>query len=132
MFIDLTPEQRAEFEAKGRKPHWRFKLDHAAGIEWDDLIRGGSGPDHPRFSIGPLVPGLHGGFGDDRVEGNGGGDLITGGPGADLLLGGGGDDQIGDPESSPVDRIQCGLGDDFVEAGFEDIVSPDCETVNRF
>lgn len=25
---------------EGRKPHWRFKLDHMAPIMWDDLIRG--------------------------------------------------------------------------------------------
>lgn len=24
----------------GRTPHWRFKLDHAAAIGWDDLVRG--------------------------------------------------------------------------------------------
>jgi glutamyl-tRNA synthetase len=25
---------------EGREPHWRFRLDHAEPIEWDDLIRG--------------------------------------------------------------------------------------------
>ena len=25
---------------EGRQPHWRFRLDHAAPIEWTDLIRG--------------------------------------------------------------------------------------------
>ncbi len=25
---------------EGRQPHWRFRLDHDAPIEWDDLIRG--------------------------------------------------------------------------------------------
>lgn len=25
---------------EGRAPHWRFKLDHAAPIEWDDMVRG--------------------------------------------------------------------------------------------
>lgn len=25
---------------EGRVPHWRFRLDHGAPIEWDDLIRG--------------------------------------------------------------------------------------------
>lgn len=34
-----TPEKRAEYEAQGRKPHWRFKLD-AAPIMWDDMVRG--------------------------------------------------------------------------------------------
>ncbi len=37
--LKLTAEERADWEAKGRKPHWRFKLDHRV-IEWNDLIRG--------------------------------------------------------------------------------------------
>lgn len=37
--LELTDEQRAKYEAEGRKPHWRFKLN-AAPIVWDDLIRG--------------------------------------------------------------------------------------------
>ena len=35
----LTPAQRRAYEAAGRKPHWRFKLD-AGKVEWDDLIHG--------------------------------------------------------------------------------------------
>ena len=38
--LALSDADRASLEAEGRRPHWRFKLDHAAGIEWDDLIRG--------------------------------------------------------------------------------------------
>ncbi len=38
--LALTDEDRAKLEAEGRRPHWRFKLDHGAAIEWDDLIRG--------------------------------------------------------------------------------------------
>ncbi len=37
--LNLTPEQRAEFDAKGRKPHWRFKLS-GKSVEFNDLIRG--------------------------------------------------------------------------------------------
>jgi glutamyl-tRNA synthetase len=37
--LKLTAEERAALEAQGRKPHWRFKLDHRV-IEWNDLIRG--------------------------------------------------------------------------------------------
>src|SRR5215510_2235319 len=37
--LSLTAEQRAELEAKGRKPHWRFKLSGNA-VEFDDIIRG--------------------------------------------------------------------------------------------
>ncbi|GAB5487465.1 MAG: glutamate--tRNA ligase [Parasphingorhabdus sp.] len=38
--LALTDEQIAGFEAEGRRPHWRFKLDHDNPIEWNDLIRG--------------------------------------------------------------------------------------------
>ncbi|MEP2987417.1 MAG: glutamate--tRNA ligase [Parasphingorhabdus sp.] len=38
--LTLTDEQIAGFEAEGRKPHWRFKLDHDNPIKWNDLIRG--------------------------------------------------------------------------------------------
>lgn len=37
--LNLTDEQKTAFEAGGRKPHWRFKLNNAP-IEWDDQIRG--------------------------------------------------------------------------------------------
>lgn len=38
--LDLTEPERAALKAEGRRPHWRFKLDHGQPIEWDDLIRG--------------------------------------------------------------------------------------------
>jgi glutamyl-tRNA synthetase len=38
--LALGDADRAALEAEGRRPHWRFKLDHAAPITWDDLIRG--------------------------------------------------------------------------------------------
>ncbi len=37
--LDLTDEQKKSFEDQGRKPHWRFKLNHSP-IEWEDLVRG--------------------------------------------------------------------------------------------
>lgn len=42
--LGLTDADRAAYEAEGRTPHWRFRLDHGAPIEWDDLVRG-----HQRF-----------------------------------------------------------------------------------
>lgn len=45
----LTAEEKAEFEAQGRRPHWRFLLPNYAKdpletrhtkIHWDDLIKG--------------------------------------------------------------------------------------------
>ncbi|MET1110263.1 MAG: glutamate--tRNA ligase [Allosphingosinicella sp.] len=38
--LQLSEADRAGFESGGRSPHWRFRLDHDAPIEWDDLIRG--------------------------------------------------------------------------------------------
>ncbi|MET0368251.1 MAG: glutamate--tRNA ligase [Methylobacterium sp.] len=37
--LKLTAEERAAFEAEGRRPHWRFLLD-ARTVSWDDLVRG--------------------------------------------------------------------------------------------
>jgi glutamyl-tRNA synthetase len=37
--LKLSAEERAALEAQGRKPHWRFKLDHRK-VAWTDLIRG--------------------------------------------------------------------------------------------
>jgi glutamyl-tRNA synthetase len=38
--LALSDADRARLEADGVRPHWRFRLDHAAPIAWDDLIRG--------------------------------------------------------------------------------------------
>ena len=38
--LALTDAERARLEEEGRRPHWRFKLDHDAPIAWHDLIRG--------------------------------------------------------------------------------------------
>ena len=50
----LTESDRARFAAEGVAPHWRFRLDHDAGIEWDDLIRG---PQHfdPATMSDPVI-----------------------------------------------------------------------------
>lgn len=37
--LKLTEAERAAFEAEGRKPHWRFRLD-GRRVAWDDLVRG--------------------------------------------------------------------------------------------
>ena len=38
--LALSEKERGVLEAEGRRPHWRFKLNHDALILWDDLIRG--------------------------------------------------------------------------------------------
>jgi len=52
--LSLTNEQIAAFEAEGLTPHWRFKLDHGAPIEWTDLVRG---PQHfePHLLSDPVI-----------------------------------------------------------------------------
>ncbi len=37
--LNLTDAERAQLEAEGRKPHWRFKLD-GKRVAWEDLVRG--------------------------------------------------------------------------------------------
>lgn len=52
--LALGDADRAAFEAEGRTPHWRFLLDHASPIAWDDLIRG---PQHldPKLMSDPVI-----------------------------------------------------------------------------
>ncbi|HTO28052.1 MAG TPA: glutamate--tRNA ligase family protein, partial [Devosia sp.] len=38
--LALTEAEHKDFAARGIAPHWRFKLDHSAPIEWEDGIRG--------------------------------------------------------------------------------------------
>lgn len=37
--LDLTDEEKAAYDAEGRKPHWRFKLS-GERVVWTDLVRG--------------------------------------------------------------------------------------------
>ena len=52
--LKLTDGERAALEGEGTRPHWRFRLDHDAMIEWDDLIRG---PQHldPKLQSDPVI-----------------------------------------------------------------------------
>jgi glutamyl-tRNA synthetase len=52
--LRLTDAERTAYEAEGRTPHWRFLLDHAVPIAWDDLIRG---PQHldPKLMSDPVI-----------------------------------------------------------------------------
>jgi glutamyl-tRNA synthetase len=48
--LQLTDADHARFEAEGRRPHWRFRLDPALPHEWTDLVRGPSRIDVPSLS----------------------------------------------------------------------------------
>lgn len=37
--LKLTPQEKAAFEAEGRRPHWRFLLEPRR-VVWNDLVRG--------------------------------------------------------------------------------------------
>ncbi|MDP9415542.1 MAG: glutamate--tRNA ligase [Pseudomonadota bacterium] len=52
--LSLTAEDAVRYEAEGRRPHWRFKLDHSRPIEWNDLVRG---PQHfdPALLSDPVI-----------------------------------------------------------------------------
>lgn len=52
--LALSDEERTKLEADGVKPHWRFRLDHDAPIEWVDLIRGAQHLD-PRLQSDPVI-----------------------------------------------------------------------------
>jgi glutamyl-tRNA synthetase len=52
--LRLSAEERAQLEAGGRSPHWRFKLEETT-IEWDDLVRGPSRVDCASLSDPVLV-----------------------------------------------------------------------------
>jgi glutamyl-tRNA synthetase len=52
--LSLTNEQIAAFETEGLTPHWRFKLDHDAPIEWTDLVRGSQHFD-PHLLSDPVI-----------------------------------------------------------------------------
>lgn len=52
--LSLTDAERAEKEAAGVQPHWRFKLDHDAVITWHDLVRGEQTFD-PKLLSDPVV-----------------------------------------------------------------------------
>ena len=52
--LRLTAEEKAALEAEGRRPHWRFRLDHRT-VEWPDLVRGASHVDCGSLSDPVLV-----------------------------------------------------------------------------
>lgn len=52
--LALSPEDRARLEAEGRRPHWRFRLDHRV-VAWDDGVRGPQQVDTATLSDPVLV-----------------------------------------------------------------------------
>lgn len=52
--LGLLDEERTALEAEGRRPHWRFKLNHDVPIQWTDLIRGEQHFD-PKLISDPVI-----------------------------------------------------------------------------
>ena len=52
--LRLTPEQRANAEAGGKVPYWRFKLSDKS-VEWSDLVLGGRSVKLPTISDPVLI-----------------------------------------------------------------------------
>ncbi len=99
------------------------------GDEDDDLIYGGAGDDL-----------LNGGTGDNKLDGQGRDDILIGGDTSDILSGGDGNDKLFGYEGNDVlkggdgsNDFNCGEGIDTVLDFKEsrDLLSNDCEIVNR-
>ena len=52
--LELTDAEKAAFEAEGRKPHWRFRLD-GKRVAWEDLSRGHAEVDTASMSDPVLI-----------------------------------------------------------------------------
>lgn len=52
--LRLTEAEKAQLEADGVTPHWRFRLDHDSPIAWTDLVRGDQHFD-PRLLSDPVI-----------------------------------------------------------------------------
>lgn len=59
--LKLTDSEIKAFEAEGRSPHWRFKLNETKRVEFDDLVRGPAGFDMSALSD-PVVIRADGSF----------------------------------------------------------------------
>lgn len=52
--LNLTEAEKAAYEAEGRRPHWRFKLD-GRRVSWEDLSRGHAEVDTASMSDPVLI-----------------------------------------------------------------------------
>jgi hypothetical protein len=96
------------------------------------LARTINGDDGNNILIGTDRSDVIRGFGgDDVIRGRGGNDVLIGGLGDDTLVGGRGNDTIDAVDGSGGDFVVCGSGFDKVRADVGDIVSTNCEDVQR-
>jgi Ca2+-binding RTX toxin-like protein len=81
-------------------------------------------------SAAPGAATIVGDAGTNNLQGGDGNDTIDGGAGNDFLYGHAGDDTL-NANDGFADRVSCGAGADTANVDEFDIVSDDCETVNR-
>jgi Ca2+-binding RTX toxin-like protein len=107
--------------------------DNIVGLGGDDGLFGEVGNDN--IVGGGGDDDIRGGRGNDRLSGGADDDSIRGGRGRDTISAGGGEDTIdlafvGTPDGER-DVVSCGDGNDTViGAGPEDVIAPNCESVN--
>lgn len=53
--LRMTPQQRAQAEANGKVPYWRFRLSDHRTVEWNDLVMGACRVKLPAISDPVLV-----------------------------------------------------------------------------
>jgi Ca2+-binding RTX toxin-like protein len=73
---------------------------------------------------------LSGGDGNDSLQGGAGNDTLRGNRGLDAHYGNAGDDFV-DTRGDKGDSVNCGVGNDLVNADPGDSVAADCEAVDR-
>jgi Ca2+-binding RTX toxin-like protein len=106
----------------------------------DSTIRGLGGND--KLTSLDYSETIDGGAGDDTIQAGFGNDVVTGGPGKDKINSDGGsycgwyecnvpfgDDTVY-ARDGEADQVECGIGNDTVEADTIDQVAPSCEKVN--
>ena len=107
----------------------------------DSTIRGLGGND--KLTGLDYAETIDGGAGDDTIQAGYGNDTVTGGPGKDNINSDGGsycgwyeckvpfgDDTVF-ARDGEVDQVECGIGNDTVQADAGDQVAPSCENVDR-
>jgi Ca2+-binding RTX toxin-like protein len=106
----------------------------------DSTIRGLGGND--KLTSLDYSETIDGGAGDDTIQAGFGNDVVTGGPGKDKINSDGGsycgwyecDIPFGDDtvyaRDGEADQVECGIGNDTVEADTIDQVAPSCENVS--
>lgn len=106
--------------------------DYYEGDEGDDLLHGGPGEEYLDGEEGDDE--LLGGGGEDYLDGGEDGDDLVGGPGLDAFEAGEGDDRLDAVDRGADSALECGVGEDelTVDAdGDADVSRVECEQVKE-